>query len=99
MGRIARRKVQRDLWLARGRTAVLVFAMAVSLTTIGAILGAYGALAREMPRSFLSSRPASATLVVHDGVEPALLEAVRRRPGIADAERRGMVFARVEVAP
>jgi putative ABC transport system permease protein len=99
VGSVARRKVLRDLWLARGRTAVLVFAMAVSLTTVGAILGAYGVLAREMPRSFLSSHPASATLVMHDGVDPGLLEAVRRRPGIADAERRGMVFARVEVAP
>src|SRR5215211_4863875 len=99
MGRVAWHKVLRDLWLARGRTAVLVFAMAVSLTAVGAVLGAYGILAREMPRSFLSSSPASATLVVDRGVDPCLLDAVRRRPGIADAERRGMVLARVEVSP
>jgi putative ABC transport system permease protein len=99
VGRVARRKVLGDLWLARGRAAVLVFAMAVSLTTVGAVLGAYGILAREMPRSFLSSSPASATLVVDRGVDPSLLDAVRRRPGIADAERRGMVFGRVEVSP
>src|SRR5712692_2857602 len=99
MGKVARRKVLRDLWLARGRTAVLVFAMAISLTAVGAVLGAYGILVREMPRSFLSSNPASATLVVHEGVESGLLQQIRQRPGIADAERRGMVFARVEVAP
>src|SRR5262249_61847903 len=99
MGRVARRKVLRDLWLARGRTAVLVVAMAVSLTAVGAVLGAHGILAREMPRGFLSSSPASATLVVDRGVDASLLDAVRRRPGIADAERRGMAFARVEVAP
>ena len=67
MGRVARRKVLRDLWLARGRTAVLVFALAISLTAVGAVLGAYGILVREMPRSFLGSSPASATLVVHGG--------------------------------
>src|SRR5262249_51382573 len=99
MGRVARRKVLRDLWLARGRTAVLVVAMAVSLTAVGAVLGGYGILAREMSRSFLSSSPASATLVVDRGVDASLLDAVRRRPGIADAERRAMVRARVEVAP
>jgi putative ABC transport system permease protein len=98
MGRIARRKVLRDLWLARGRTAVLVVAMAVSLIAVGAVLSAYGILAREMPRSFLSSSPASATLVVHGSVDPALLDAIRRRPEIADAERRAMVRARIEVA-
>src|SRR5262245_55288833 len=99
MGSVARRQVLRDLWLARGRTAVLVVAMAVSLTAVGAVLGAYGILAREMPRSFRSSRPAASTLVLDRGVDPSLLDAVRRRPGVAEAERRGMVFARVEVAP
>ncbi|GIW07545.1 MAG: hypothetical protein KatS3mg060_2350 [Dehalococcoidia bacterium] len=99
MGRVARRKVLRDLWLARGRMTVLVAAMAVSLTAVGAVLSAYGILAREMPRSFLGSSPASATLVLDRGVDPSLLEAVRRRPGVADAERRGMVFGRVEVSP
>ena len=64
MGRVARRKVLRDLWLARGRTAVLVFAMAASLTALGAVLGAYGILAREMPRSS-STRPMSTSA---DGV-------------------------------
>src|SRR5262245_9225266 len=99
MGRLAWRKVLRDLWLARGRLAVLVIATAVSLTTVGAVLGAYGILTREMPRSFQGARPASATLVLDRGIDPSLLDAVRRRPGIADADRRAMVRARVEVAP
>ncbi len=96
MGSIARRKVLRDLWLARGRTAVLVLATALSLTAVGAVLGAYGILAREMPRSFQSSRPAAATLVMERGIDRGLLEAVRQRPGIAGAERRAMLRLRVE---
>ena len=99
MGSIAWRKVLRDLWLTRGRVAVLVIAIAVSLTAVGAVLGAYSILSREMPRSFLSSHPASATLVLDRGVDASLLDAVRQRPGIADADRRATVRARVEVAP
>jgi putative ABC transport system permease protein len=94
---VARRKVLRDLWLARGRTAVLVLATAFSLTAVGAVLGAYGILAREMPRSFQSSRPAAATLVMEQGIDRALLEAVRQRPGIAGAERRAMLRLRVDL--
>src|SRR3712207_1230894 len=70
VGRVARRKVLRDLWLARGRAAVLVVATALSLTAVGAVLGAYAILTREMPRSFLSANPASATLVVDGGITP-----------------------------
>src|SRR5215510_921812 len=99
VGRVARRKVLRDLWLARGRMAVLVLAVAFSLGVVAAVLGAYAILAREMPRSFLASSPASATLVLDRAVDAALVDAVRVRPGVAAAERGGMVFARVEVAP
>src|SRR5262245_4096658 len=99
VGRVARRKVLRDLWLARGRMAVLVLAVAFSLGVVAAVLGAYAILAREMPRSFLASSPASATLVLDRAVDAALVDAVRVRPGVAAAERGGMVIARVEVAP
>jgi putative ABC transport system permease protein len=98
-GSIAWRKVRRDLWLARGRVMLLVVAVALSLTAVGAVLGAYGILVREMPRSFLSTHPASATFEMAQGVDPTLLAAVRRQLGVADAELRAMVRARVEVGP
>jgi putative ABC transport system permease protein len=99
VGKVALRKVLRDLWLARGRTAVLVVATALSLVAVGAVLGAYAILTREMPRSFLSSNPASATLVVDGGITSPMVDAVRQRPNIADADRRGFVRARAEIAP
>jgi len=99
VGKVARRKVLRDLWLARGRATVLVIAVAFSLVAVGAVLGAYAILTREMPCSFLSARPASATLVVHGEITPDVLDAVRRRPDIAEADRRALVNARIEIAP
>ena len=99
MGSVAWRKVVRDLWLIRGRTAVLIGALALGLVAVGAVLGAYGILAREMPRSYRRSNPAAATLVLDRGADAGLLDAVRRRPGIADAEARAAVRARVDVGP
>jgi len=91
------RKLWQDVRSERGRIAIMVTAIAVSLMGIGAVLGAYAILMREMPRNYLSSRPASAALELGSDVEPALLDAVRRRPGIADAEAGEIVLARARV--
>jgi putative ABC transport system permease protein len=99
MGRVAWRKVRRDLWLTRGRTALLIATVAVSLTSLGTVLGAYAIVSREMRPSYLSTNPAAATVVLDRGADADLLAAVRQRPDIAGAEARAMVRARVEIAP
>src|SRR6266498_2000688 len=91
-------KLLRDLWLTRGRTALMVVAIAVSLFGVGTVLSAYAILTPEISRNYLSTNPASATLEL-DRVDDALLVAVRARPGIADAEARETLIARVQVAP
>src|SRR5262245_46600445 len=99
VGSVALSKVVRDLWLARGRTLTLVVATAVSILALGAVLSAYGIISRDMSLSFLGTNPASATLVLSDGIDAELLSAVRSRPGITDAQARALVQARAEVAP
>ena len=99
MGDVAWRKVWRDLALARGRAVLLVLALALSLAAGGTVASTYGVLAREMPRSFLASRPASATLVLEHALAPELLREVRARPDLAAVERRALVRGRLEVAP
>src|SRR6185369_3668266 len=81
------RKLRQDVRSERGRILMMVTAIAISLVGVGAVLGAYAILTREMPRNYLSSRPASA----------ALVEAVRRRPGVANAEAGDIVLARARV--
>lgn len=92
------KKLLRDLQAARGRMAMMVIAMAVSIFGVGMILSAYTILGREMSRNYLGTNPASAFIEL-DRVDAALVEAVRQRPGISDAEAGSWVTARAEVNP
>src|SRR5262249_52208183 len=91
------RKLGRDLRTQRGRVLLLIAAVAVSLTGIGTVLGAYAILTRELPPNYAGTRPASATLDLGADVPRSLVEAVRARPGIAEAEARGVLNARAKV--
>jgi putative ABC transport system permease protein len=75
----------------------MIAAVTASLVGVGAVLGAYAILTREIAVNYLGTRPASATLALEHGVDRALVEAVRARPGIAEAEARGVVVARARV--
>jgi putative ABC transport system permease protein len=90
------RKVLRDLWLGRNRVAMMVTAIAISLTTVGAVVAGGAILGREMPRNYLATNPASATLET-DGVTPEQLTAVQTRPDVAAATARLTVTARVRM--
>jgi len=91
-------KVFRDLWVGRGRMALLIVAVAASLFAVGTALSAYAILTRELTLAYLNTRPASATLET-DAVDRALVERVRLQPGIKDAEGRATIRARVRVGP
>ncbi|HET9954023.1 MAG TPA: ABC transporter permease [Polyangiaceae bacterium] len=90
-------KVYRDVLTERGRIALMLIAIAVSLMGIGAVLGAYGILTREMARNYLGTRPASASLELSAAVDHELLEAVRKRSGIVEAAAGEIVLARAKV--
>jgi putative ABC transport system permease protein len=90
-------KLRGDIGVERRRLLALIVAIAVSLTAVGAVLGAYAILTREISVNYLGTRPASATLEVPAGVDTALLDALRARPEIAQAEARDTLLARVRV--
>jgi putative ABC transport system permease protein len=90
-------KLVRDLWVARGRVAVMVLAIAVALTGVAALLVGRAVIIREAAAAYTATNPAAATLDVEGGVDAALLAAVRARPGIADATARQSVTTRVLV--
>ncbi|WP_344140515.1 FtsX-like permease family protein, partial [Luedemannella flava] len=97
MTRPRTRKLVRDLWLARGRVGLMVVAIAVALTGVGALLVARAVILREANAAYAATNPASATLDVAGGVDAALLAKVRARPGIADAVARQTITTRVRV--
>lgn len=90
-------KLGRDLRAERGRVVLMMVAIIVSLIAVGTILGAYAILTREIAVNYLGTRPASATLEVEGGVDAALVEQVRHQPGIAEADSRDVLLARVRV--
>ena len=62
-------KLLRDAKTERGRLALMSLAVVVSLSALGAMLGAWAILEREITRSYTSTRPAHATLELTEGVD------------------------------
>lgn len=92
------KKIIRDLQSARGRMAMMVVAIAVSIFSVGMFLSAYTIADREMKRNYLGTNPASAFIEL-DRVDDALVQAVGERPGISEAESTSWVGGRAEVSP
>ncbi len=90
------RKILRDLQMARGRIVMMTVAIAVSIFGVGTILSAYTIMIREISRNYLDTNPASALLEV-EGLDDALVQAVKGRPHILDAQAGAWVIARAKI--
>ncbi|MEO7455383.1 MAG: FtsX-like permease family protein [Gemmatimonadaceae bacterium] len=88
------RKVLRDLWLHKARTGLAISAICIGIIGAGAVLDAWSLLRRATREEFDASRPASAVIRT-DSVDAALLARIRALPGIATAQSRHVVSARV----
>jgi len=91
------RKLWRDAVAERGRFVLMLVAVAVSLSALGAVLGAYAVLTREMADNYLGTVPAHATLELAGDVDAVVLAKVRAQPGIEAAEARDVILARARV--
>jgi putative ABC transport system permease protein len=90
------RKVWRDLWLHKARTALVVLAIAVGILGAGAVLDTWSLLRRATRDEFRASNPAGATLRT-EAVDAALLARVRALPAVAFAQARRAVTGSAEV--
>ncbi|MFI5312042.1 MAG: ABC transporter permease [Gemmatimonadales bacterium] len=91
------RKVLRDLWLHKPRTALVVLAIAIGIIGAGAVLDTWSLLKVVTRNEYRDTNPASATIRT-DSIDAPLLERVRALPGIRDAAARRTVMAAVKVA-
>jgi len=91
------RKVLRDAWLHKPRTALVVLAIAVGILGAGSVLDTWSLIRRATRDEFRESHPASATLRT-DSVDAALLAQVRARPDIRFAQARRVTLGSVRVA-
>jgi putative ABC transport system permease protein len=90
-------KVIRDLTSDYAKNLMLVLAIGIGVFGIGAILGAYEVINREMTNNYMSTKPASATIEMEGNITAGLLDSVRTFPGIKFAERRATIVARMKV--
>jgi putative ABC transport system permease protein len=89
-------KLLRDALATPGRMLLMVLAIAAGVCGMATMLSSYTILSRETTRNYLDTNPPSATLRL-DRIDTALVDAVRRFPGIADAQASAVVGAALQV--
>jgi putative ABC transport system permease protein len=89
---LLRVKLRRDLRATWPRLALMVIAIAVSLTVFGGVLSAWATMSRETEQAYMSTEPASATILLDKGIDAERMAAVsaqaRRQPGVIQATGR-----------
>lgn len=91
-------KIVRDLTSDRLKNVMLATAIALGIFGVGAILGGYGVIKREMRENYVGSTPASATIELEQDIPKNLLDTIRAFPGIEHAERLTTITARMKIA-
>jgi putative ABC transport system permease protein len=94
-------KLFRDLRMTRGRIALMLIAISVSLVVFGTALYMRTIVSREMNGAdFAGAHPASATLLLDPGLDPdqlaAVRDAARARPDVIDATLRRQLETRIQ---
>ena len=94
-------KLRRDLRASWPRLALMVIAIAISLTVFGGVLFAWAATGRESSQAYMASEPASATILLDRPIEVERMAAIavqaRRRPGVIEATGRTQFDSDVRV--
>ncbi len=91
------KKIFQDLRAEKKRAILMIAAVTVSLTAIGAVLGAYSILTAEIRTNYMGTNPASAVIVVENGVDQSMLDLARKFPGVEVAEARDVIMARARI--
>ena len=92
-------KIINDLWGNKTRTTLIVLSIAVGLLAVGTILSSRLILSTGMEQSYASIRPSSGTVRTIEVFDREFVRSVRAMEGVADADARHVLDARVEVGP
>ena len=91
------RKVGRDLWHNKTRTALVVLSIAIGVYAVGMILHTNLLVTGEVRRDYAAANPAHA-LIFADNIDDGMLEAIRNVPGVAHAEGRSSMSLRMKMS-
>jgi putative ABC transport system permease protein len=90
------RKMVRDLWINKARTALVVLSLAVGVFTVSFLINTQSLLRTAFEREYAAVNPSSATLVIPEGFDQDFVDAVRKMPAIEDAEGRRSLDVRLK---
>jgi putative ABC transport system permease protein len=94
-------KLRRDLRATWPRIVMMVVAIAVGLTLFGAVLYAWSTIDTETEKAYLSTEPASATILLDRGIDAERMAAIaadaRARPRVIEASARTQFTTEVRV--
>lgn len=91
-------KVISDLWSHRTRTLIVALAVAVGVYSVGSILAVQALMLREFHRDRAAARIATAVITTFP-FDQELAERIADMPGVAGAEGRSSLDARVVIGP
>jgi len=87
------RKVLGDLWGNKTRTALVVLSIAIGVFAIGMVAGGREILMRDLNGDWNATNPASASIGA-ENIDEELVQAIRRMPGVAQAQATRSVTVR-----
>jgi hypothetical protein len=87
------RKVLGDLWGNKTRTALVVLSIAIGVFAIGMVAGGREILMRDLNGDWNATNPASASIGA-ENIDEELVQAIRRMPGVAEAQATRSVTVR-----
>ena len=93
-------KLLRDLRTIWPRIVLMILAMSFTLIVFSGVFYTRGITGREMPRAYLSTNPASATILFEGGLDADQMAVIaaeaRKQPGIIDAAARTQFTLQVQ---
>ncbi len=96
--RSRRNKIIRDLWQNKGRSLLVILAIAIGIIGVGSILTSTVILTREINRNYLDTNPAS-VIFYGENFDESLVSEISSWPDVDVVEPRARVTARYQVAP
>lgn len=93
-------KLLRDLRTIWDRIVLMILALSITLVMFSAVLYTWGVTGREISRAYLSTDPASATILLERGLNADEMAAIaaeaRQQPGIIEATARTQYTLQVQ---
>ena len=92
------RKVWRDLWGNKVRTILVMLSIAVGVFAVGYVSSSFVMILNDMDADYQSVNPHGA-IIYSEPFDDTLVQAVRRIPGVGQAEGRSGLSTRAIVSP